>query len=230
MNVSYRFVLNRTATILSVAILTLVLVGSLTGILLSFYYEPTAGGAFDSLETITTAVQSGWLIRGLHKAAGNWTIILGLFQIVVMFLGRQFKPTWLRSWLSGILMVLAAMGLSWTAILLDWTQTGYWRFKVEMGIIETIPLVGPQIREILSGGAVGSVSVQHMYTLHSYVLAVGAVVLAVLHLLSLLQQERTMIAEFYSALPEENRASGAAEQVDPSSASNSLDRSGQYSA
>ena len=43
---TYDFRLRRTATILSVAIVTLSAIAAITGVLLSFYYEPAAGGAY----------------------------------------------------------------------------------------------------------------------------------------------------------------------------------------
>ncbi len=187
------FVLRRASTILAVVVLTLTLVAAFTGILLAFYYVPTAGGAYQSLKTVSTDITNGWLIRTIHDIAGNGLIGVALIQLVVMFLGERFRPSWLTAWISGILLTLTAMGLSWTAIILDWSQIGFWRFKVELGTIAAIPLIGSQLKEILTGGgAVGTLTVAHMYTLHSYVLAVGAVVLAIAHLVGLLFQEREM--------------------------------------
>ena len=48
-NVPYSFILRRLATILAIVTLSLSLTAAITGILLSFYYEPTAGGAYNSL-------------------------------------------------------------------------------------------------------------------------------------------------------------------------------------
>ena len=48
----YAFVLRRLATILAIVILTLSLTTAFTGVLLAFYYEPTAGGAYNSLKAI----------------------------------------------------------------------------------------------------------------------------------------------------------------------------------
>ncbi|MGQ4648311.1 cytochrome b N-terminal domain-containing protein [Lyngbya aestuarii] len=186
----YEFILRRLATILAVAILTLSLVAAISGILLAFYYQPSAVGAHESLKYLSTEVDSGWLVRGVHNAAGNSVIVVALIEIVVMFLGRQFSRSWLTAWISGILFTLSAIGLGWTAMILDWTQTGYWRLKVELGSIEAIPVIGSQLRDILTGGSgLNTTTVEHMYTLHSYVLAVGAVVLAVIHLGGVLVQE-----------------------------------------
>jgi cytochrome b6 len=185
------FLLRRLATILAVVTLTLCATAGLTGILLAFYYEPTAAGAYNSLKTITTEIPNGWLIKGIHDITGNAIIAVSLIQIVVMFLGERFNRNWLTAWISGILLTLTTIGLSWTAIILDGTQEGYWRFRIELGTIEAIPLVGSTLREIITGGeTINTVTIEHLYTLHSYVLAGGALVLAIFHLTALLLQEK----------------------------------------
>ncbi|MBW4488174.1 MAG: cytochrome b N-terminal domain-containing protein [Trichocoleus desertorum ATA4-8-CV12] len=190
-NVQYALVWQRLATVLAVAVLTLSLIAAVTGILLAFYYEPTAGGAYNSLRVITTQVSNGWLIQNLHSIAGNGIIALSLVQIVVMFLGERLRPAWLTAWISGILLTLTAIALGWTAMILGWNQLGYWRFKIELETIQAIPLIGPSLRDVLTGGgAVNTITVEHLYTLHSYLLAIGAVLLAVIHLASLLLQEK----------------------------------------
>lgn len=189
-------IVRRIATILSVVILTLCLIYVSTGVLLSFYYEPTAGGAYNSLKTINTEVPYGWLFWRAHNVAGNAAIAIAMIQIVVMFLGRQFRKSWLTAWVSGILLTLSAIGLDWTAMILDWTQLGYWRFNIELGTIEAIPLIGGQLREILTGGgAINTVTVEHLYTIHSYLIAVATLILAIVHLSALLWQEWEMYQE-----------------------------------
>jgi quinol-cytochrome oxidoreductase complex cytochrome b subunit len=181
---------------LSVVILTLFFVGASTGILLSFYYEPGAGAAYTSLSKINTQIEYGWLFHKAHSIAGNGMIVVSLIQIVVMFLSRQLRSSWLIAWVSGIFLTLAAIGLDWTAIVLNWTQEGYWRFNIELGTIESIPFVGHLLRDILTGGgAIDSVTVQHLYTIHSYIVSVAALILAVVHLVGLLKQEKEMYAE-----------------------------------
>lgn len=189
-------ILRRIATVLSVVILSLCLIYVSTGILLSFYYEPTAGGAYRSLRMIDNEVAYGWLFHRAHDISGNFMIAIALVQIVVMFLGRQFRNSWLVAWISGIFFTLSAIGLDWTAMILDWTQEGYWRFNIELGNIEAIPFVGTLLREIITGGgAISSLTVLHLYTLHNYLISIAAVIFAVVHLAALLWQERQMYAE-----------------------------------
>lgn len=193
---SYSLVLQRLATLLAVVALTLVLLAGITGILLAFYYEPSAGGAFDSLKLITESVPGGNLIRSLHNLAGNIVIGVALLQIVVMFLGRQSSFSWFSAWLSGGFLALSTIGLGWTAMILDWDQIGYWRLKIEIGTIGSLPVIGDPIRSVLLGGdSISSATVAHMYTIHSYLLSAVAVVLAVVHLAALVFQERRQIQQ-----------------------------------
>jgi cytochrome b6 len=183
--------LRRTATILSIIILTLAIIAAISGILIGFYYEPVAGDAYQSLNQIDDSISNGWLIYTLHNLAGNGTIAVALIQIIVMFLGRQFKRSWLTGWISGILLTLSTIGLGWTAMILSWDQLGYWRLKVELGIIESVPIAGTFIVNLLTGGSgINTTTIVHFYTLHSYVLSTAAIALAIVHLVALVIQEQ----------------------------------------
>jgi len=193
---TYDFRLRRTATILSVAIVTLSAIAAISGVLLSFYYEPAAGGSYQSLKWIDTVVTNGLLIHTIHDRAGTLLIGVSLIQMVVMFLGRQFRSSWLTAWVSGIFLILNAIGLAWTAIILDWSQEGYWRFRIELSTIEAIPLIGSTLRDVLvGGGALNTTTVEHLYTIHSYLLSAAAILLSIVHLWSILKQEKEMKGE-----------------------------------
>jgi quinol-cytochrome oxidoreductase complex cytochrome b subunit len=187
----YHYILQRTATLLAVIELTICAIAAFTGILLAFYYQPTALGAYKSLTMIVNEVTNGSLILSLHNLAGHGLIVVGLIQIVVMFLGRQFLLSWLTAWISGICLALTAISLSWTAIILNWEQTSFWRLKIELSIVESIPLVGSNLREILSGGnSISSITLQHMYALHSHILVIAAIFCSIAHLTALIFQEQ----------------------------------------
>ena len=185
------FMLRRLATLLAVAELTLCGVAAFTGLLLAFYYESSAIAANSSLAHIATQIPGGAVILSMHDIAGNLLIALALVQMVVMFLGGQLHITWIIAWVSGILLTLSAIALSWTAVILDWDQMGFWRLKIELGSIGSIPVVGAGLRTFLSGGeGISGLTFQHMYMLHSYVLAIIALILSLSHLGSLLYQEQ----------------------------------------
>ena len=191
MNLRYNFLWRRTTTILAIVILTLAIVAAISGIFIGFYYQPAAGDAYKSLSKIDNAIPYGWVIYSLHNLAGNGIIVVSLFQIIVMFLGRQFQRSWFTAWVSGILLTLSTIGLGWTAMILAWNQLGYWRLKVELGIIESIPALGETVRNILTGGGgINTTTIVHFYDLHSYVLSVVAIALSVIHLVALIIREQ----------------------------------------
>ncbi|HEY9846821.1 MAG TPA: cytochrome b N-terminal domain-containing protein [Candidatus Caenarcaniphilales bacterium] len=204
-SIRYIFILQRLATLLAVSILTLSLSAAVTGVLLAFNYDPSAGGAYASIKQILTEVPNGSLIKDLHDISGNGLIAVSLAQIVVMFLGRQFRRSWLVAWIAGVTLTLTAIALAWTAMILDWTQLGYWRLSIELGTIEAIPLIGSQLREILTGGgAIATATVERLYTIHSYLLPGGAILLSVIHLGGLLLQEQAQhSAKITETLPAE---------------------------
>jgi cytochrome b6 len=213
-SLQYNFVLRRTATILSIVILTLAIIAAISGILIGFYYEPVAGDAYQSLNQINNSISSGWLIYSLHDLAGNGTIAVALIQIVVMFLGRQFRRSWLTGWISGILLTLSTIGLGWTAMILSWDQLGYWRLKVELGIIESVPIVGTFISNLLTGGSgINTTTIVHFYTLHSYVLSTAAIALAVVHLVALVIREQEQKYLLVQQLEKLSKSSSSEEKL-----------------
>lgn len=69
----YQYFLQRSATILVIATFSLVLLASPTGI------------------ALTGDVTNGAWVGQLHKFAGHGLIVVAISQIVVLFLGRQFR-------------------------------------------------------------------------------------------------------------------------------------------
>ena len=181
----YNSWLQKLATILAIAIFSLCLLAAITGVSLAFYYTPSTTNAYSSIEYINNQVANGWLMISLHNIAGNGLIAVSLVQIVVMFFGRQMVGGWIVGWISGIFLTLTAIGLGWTAMNLEWSQLGYWRLNIELTIIESVPLIGQFLRQLLLGGdAIGTISLEHLFTIHSYLLAAVALVLSIVHLVS----------------------------------------------
>ena len=179
----YSSPLRKLATILAIAMFALCLLAAITGVAIAFYYTPSTTNAYSSIEYINNQVTNGWLIRSLHNIAGNGLIAVSLVQIVVMFLGRQIIGGWIVGWVSGIFLTLTAIGLGWTAMNLEWSQLGYWRLNIELSIIESVPLIGQFLRQLLLGGdAIGTISLQHLFTIHSYLLSAVALGLSSIHL------------------------------------------------
>jgi cytochrome b6 len=183
------FSLRRIATVLSVITLTLTLICISSGILIAFYYDPSASGAYSSVQNIANNLPGGSLIYSMHQIVGNGMIIVALLQLFVLFFSRRLRLSWFAAWVSDFVLLGLAIGLAWTSMILKWDQLGYWRLKIELQTIEQLPFVGQFVKDVLTGGSIDTTTVEHFYTLHSYILSAIAVGIAIFHLGSLLFQE-----------------------------------------
>ena len=217
------FLLRKLATILAIVMFGLCLIAAITGVSIAYYYTPSTTGAHASIEYINSQVSNGWLIRSLHNIAGNGLIAVSLVQIIVMFVGREMLGGWIVGWISGIFLTLTAIGLGWTAMNLEWSQLGYWRLNIELSIIESVPFIGQWLRQLLLGGdTLSTISLEHLYTIHSYLLAAVALGLSFVHLASTFINSLAPLAEplVPSIVPPSDPAT--TDEVEPNSLSNSI--------
>jgi ubiquinol-cytochrome c reductase cytochrome b subunit len=163
-------------------VLFLIIVQFITGILLAFYYSPSATDAWGSVAYIEDQVAFGWLVRGLHHHGASAIVIaagLHLFQTALY--GAYKKPREVN-WIIGVLLLGLILAFALTGYLLPWDQTGYWATKVATGIAGETPLVGDQVREVAQGGnEYGNLTLTRFFALHVLVLPAITAILVVAH-------------------------------------------------
>ena len=72
--------------------------------------------------------------------------------------------------------------MSLTGYLLPWDQKGYWATRVATNLLSVVPLVGPQLQQLVVGGAdYGHQTLTRFFALHAGVLPGLLVVFLVLH-------------------------------------------------
>ena len=98
-----------------------------TGILLSFYYQPSTDAVSESIERIVRDVDWGWLVRGLHHWTGQAAIVVSLLALVRAFLRRAYRGEGSTAWYAGVLVVLLLVVSSYTGELLPWDHDAFWR-------------------------------------------------------------------------------------------------------
>ncbi|MGD2215985.1 MAG: cytochrome bc complex cytochrome b subunit [Gemmatimonadales bacterium] len=163
--------------------LFLFLVQIVTGILLLFYYRPSAEDAFESVQFLMAEVEFGWLIRSIHAWSANlmiFTAFLHLFSVA--FLRAYRKPREI-TWISGIVLLGLAVGFGFTGYLLPWNELAYFATRVGTQIMEAVPLVGGFLATVLRGGDdVSGATLTRFYAIHVAVLPMVATFLLGLHL------------------------------------------------
>ena len=172
-------------------VLTCFLIQVATGFAMTFYYRPSVVDAFASVEYIMTSVNFGWLIRSIHRWSASMMVLMLVLHVFRVYLTGGFKKPRELTWVTGVTLSVVTVSFGVTGYSLPWDQVGFWRFNIELGTIEAIPFIGQQLREILTGGSgVSTLTVQRLYTIHSYVLSTAAIVLSVVHLVSVLWVEK----------------------------------------
>jgi len=154
-----------------------------TGILLAFYYQPSPSTAFESVRYITEQVSYGWYIRGLHKWGATLMIAaVILHQIRVFFTGAYRRPRELN-WMIGMALLVCTLLLGFTGYSLVFEQLSYWGATVGANITDTVPIVGPMLKDALLGGAAyNDRTLSRFFILHGAVLPVTLILLLVMHI------------------------------------------------
>ncbi|MGB2963734.1 MAG: cytochrome b N-terminal domain-containing protein [Anaerolineales bacterium] len=149
------------------ASLFLGLLQGITGILLSVYYVPTPDHAYDSITYIMTGVQFGWLIRGLHHWGASLLILTAFIHMLRVFFYGAYKYPREFTWITGVVLLIGALGMGFTGYLLPWNQRSYWATTVGTEIAGTVPVVGNFILRVLRGGTdLSAVTLSRFFSLH----------------------------------------------------------------
>ena len=173
------------------AALTAFIVQALTGGILAMYYEPSSSidpvtgkpVAYSTIESITSELTLGWLVRGMHRWGASVFIILLFLHMGRVFLFGAYKYPRELNWLIGVVLLTMALGEGLTGYLLPWDQTAYWATVVAININANAPIVGPYLGEFLRGGAeIGNDTLARFYSLHMLVIPGGLFALIGLHL------------------------------------------------
>ena len=165
----------------------LVLVNQLlTGIWLTMSYNPTAEGAFASVEYIMRDVDYGWLLRYMHSTgASAFFAVVYLHMFRGVLYGSYRKPRELV-WIFGMAIYLALMAEAFMGYLLPWGQMSYWGAQVIVSLFSAIPVIGPDLAEWIRGDyVISGATLNRFFSLHVVALPIVLLALVVMHIIAL---------------------------------------------
>jgi quinol-cytochrome oxidoreductase complex cytochrome b subunit len=152
---------------MSVLILALFLLQVFTGILLSLYYQPSPEAVSESMQFIMRDVSWGWLLRGLHHWVSSGLILVCCAHLARALWGARYRGREWYWYLGALVMVLVVV-LSFTGELLVWDNQAYWVVREFLADLETIPLVGPSVADVVRGGSeVNASTLSRTWTAHA---------------------------------------------------------------
>jgi ubiquinol-cytochrome c reductase cytochrome b subunit len=170
------------------AALTVFMLQIVTGILLALIYVPSAGEAWNSLQTLNHGITLGWFIRALHGWGSNFMIAIVLIHMVQVFLFGAYKFPRELTWMIGVLLLLVTLGMGFTGQVLRFDQDAYWGLGIGASIASRVPIIGPwAVRMLLGGPIIAGATLSRFFALHVFVIPGMLIAFVCLHLLLVLK-------------------------------------------
>ena len=152
-----------------------------TGSLLLLFYQPTLQDAYPSIARIHWVIPFGKLIRSMHYWAGQLMVLTIFGHMVRVFVSRAYAPPRQLNWVVGILLLVLTLFIDFTGYILRWDQETYAAAVVSLGILQSVPWIGPHLYSLILGGnTLTDISLIRIYVLHSILLP-GLLILAIFY-------------------------------------------------
>jgi len=165
------------------ASLFLFVMQAVTGIFLAVYYVPSPENAYNSIQYIMNEVAFGWLIRGIHHWGATLMVIFVFLHMLRTFFFAAYKFPREITWLTGVILLLATLGMGFTGYLLPWNQRSYWATTVGTEIAGTVPVIGDFIMRVLRGGTdLSGVTLARFFAVHIWFIPAIIVALIGVHM------------------------------------------------
>jgi ubiquinol-cytochrome c reductase cytochrome b subunit len=159
-----------------------------TGILLAFIYVPSAGEAWNSLQTLNHQVSLGWFIRALHGWGSDFMVAIVLIHMVQVFLFGAYKYPRELTWIVGIFLLIVTLGMAFTGQVLRFDQDAYWGLGIGASIASRVPVMGPSIVNLMLGGPIiAGATLSRFFALHVFIVPGLLIVFVSVHLLMVIK-------------------------------------------
>ena len=153
-----------------------------TGLLEMYYYIPAPDQAALSVQTITTLVPFGNLIRNLHFwSAQSLVIVMTIHLLRVVLTGANAPPRRFN-YLLGLGLLVLILLLDFTGYVLRWDEGIRWALVVGANLLKTVPWIGDGLYQFVIGGSEpGAASLTRFYTWHIFGLTIAVAILIIWH-------------------------------------------------
>ncbi len=147
---------------------------TITGIFLMIFYTPRPGTAYSDIWNILTNVPLGELMRNLHRLGAEIMVLVVALHMLRTFITGSYKAPRQFTWLTGMLLLVFTLVLSFSGYLLPWDQLAYWAVTVAVSAAEAAPpadIVGKNVNLLVRGAPTfGPGGLLRWYLLHVLVL------------------------------------------------------------
>lgn len=165
----------------------LVLVNQLlTGIWLTMHYNPSAEGAYASVEYIMRDVPYGWLLRYMHSTgASAFFLVVYLHMFRGIMYGSFRKPRELV-WIFGMVIFVLLMAEAFMGYMLPWGNMSYWGAQVIINLFNAVPVYGEELVTWIRGDyLISGATLNRFFALHVVALPIALLLMVFLHIVAL---------------------------------------------
>ncbi|MDT5156547.1 MAG: ubiquinol-cytochrome c reductase cytochrome b subunit [Acidobacteriota bacterium] len=149
----------------------------ITGVLLAFYFVPSAESAYATVAYVEKVVGAGSWVRALHFY-GSQLLPLALVLHLAQTLWRGAFIRRPIGWVASVLLLALSLGNGATGYSLPWDARAFFSTRVAENVTGGLPLLGETLRAWLVGGSeISTLTLSRFFALHT--LVVPALLLAV---------------------------------------------------
>ncbi len=153
-----------------------------TGLILMIYYTPSPDQAYNSILNLLSNVPYGKLLRDIHRLGAEAMVIFTVLHMLRTYLTGSYKKDRSFTWLTGLVLLLVTLVLSFSGYLLPWDQLAYWAVTIGTSMVEAAPLIGEQANLIARGAPdIGANGLLRFYLLHVVLLPLAAILVISVH-------------------------------------------------
>ena len=153
-----------------------------TGVLEMYFYVPSPEQAAISVETITTLVPFGELVRNLHFWSAQLLVVVMTVHLLRVVLTGAYAPPRRFNYLLGLGLLVFILLLDFTGYVLRWDEGIRWALVVGANLLKTIPWIGEGLYLFVIGGSEpGAATLTRFYAWHIFGLTLGAAILVIWH-------------------------------------------------
>jgi cytochrome b6 len=164
-----------------------------TGILLALYYKPSPDQAFESVRTIMTEIDFGWLIRSVHVWSANLLIGVLFLHILTTYMMRAYRGPREITWITGVALLGLFLAFGFSGYLLPWNQLAFFATSVGTKIVGVMPVIGQDLLMIArSGENVTGDTLARFYALHVVILPLCVLAVLAVHLFLVQKHEMSV--------------------------------------
>ena len=181
--------------------LWLFIIETITGVLLMFYFHPTADLAYMDIIDLAEQDTLG-VMREMHRWGAHAMVITIWLHMLRVFMTGSYKAPREFNWSVGVILLVLTLLLSFTGYLLPWDQLAMWAITVGSNMGRATPFVGHEgpgaallasgdfqaitassdVRyALLAGTIVSQATLLRFYVLHCVVLPLVVVILLAIH-------------------------------------------------